>query len=111
MNHSSQLATQAQSTIRYSIVVNLILSIVKFAAGILGNSFALIADAAESWVDFASSFLVWLGLKTAALPPDKNHPYGHGKAEPLSAMFVAVLMFSVACFIVFRRVWSWPKKF
>ncbi|MFY8078195.1 MAG: cation diffusion facilitator family transporter [Flavobacteriales bacterium] len=104
MNHSSQLATQAQSTIRYSIVVNLILSIVKFAAGILGNSFALIADAAESWVDFASSFLVWLGLRTAALPPDKNHPYGHGKAEPLSAMFVAVLMFSVACFIVYEAI-------
>jgi cation diffusion facilitator family transporter len=104
MNHSSQLATQAQSTIRYSIVVNLILSVVKFAAGILGNSFALIADAAESWVDFASSFLVWLGLKTAALPPDKNHPYGHGKAEPLSAMFVAVFMFSVACFIVYEAI-------
>ncbi len=62
------------------------------------------ADAAESWVDFASSFLVWLGLKTAALPPDKNHPYGHGKAEPLSAMFVALLMFCVACFIVYEAI-------
>jgi len=104
MNHSSQLATEAQRTIRYSILVNFILSVVKFAAGIIGNSFALVADAAESWVDFASSFLVWLGLRTAALPPDKNHPYGHGKAEPLSAMFVSVLMFSVACFIVYEAI-------
>jgi cation diffusion facilitator family transporter len=78
------------------IVVNLILAATKGIAGIVGNSYALIADAVESSLDVFSSIVVWGGLKIAILPPDKNHPYGHGKAEPLAAMVVAIALMSAA---------------
>src|SRR3954463_9441234 len=69
----------------------------KITAGLLGNSYVLIADGIESALDIAGSVIIWGGLKFAARPPDKTHPYGHGKAEPLAAGIVAagVLLASV----------------
>lgn len=75
------------------LVVNLFLVGIKLAAGILGNSYALIADAIESLVDVAGSFVIWLGLKVSSKPPDEDHPYGHGKAESLAALGVSGLLF------------------
>lgn len=72
------------------IAVNFLLAAIKIASGILGNSYALIADGVESTLDIFSSFVTWAGLKFAARPPDKTHPYGHGKAEPVAA-FVGAL--------------------
>ena len=71
-----------------SIFGNALLAIAKFVTGIFGNSYALIADAIESTTDVFSSFLVLLGLKYSSRPPDENHPYGHGKAEPLMTFAV-----------------------
>ena len=70
-------------TIGFSIFGNILLAIVKIAAGILGNSYALVADGIESVSDVFSSILVLVGLRYAQKPADKNHPYGHGKIEPL----------------------------
>jgi len=67
---------------------NVVLAAIKFLAGIFGNSYALIADGIESVVDVFSSILVLFGLKYAARPADENHPYGHGKAEPLITFLV-----------------------
>jgi len=78
------------------VLVNMLLAAVKAIAGILGNSYALVADAIESAFDVASSFVVMGGLKIAAAPPDEDHPYGHGKAEPLAAMVVAVALCTAA---------------
>ncbi len=66
------------------LVTNTLLAGGKFAAGVLGNSHALIADAVESMADVISSVIVWRGLVVAAAPPDDDHPYGHGKAEPIA---------------------------
>ena len=52
----------------------------------LGHSYALIADAIESLTDVFSSLIVYFGLRVAMRPPDANHPYGHGKAEPMAAV-------------------------
>lgn len=82
------------------IIVNALLAIIKIAAGVLGNSYALIADGIESTTDIFSSIIVWSGLKIAEKPPDKNHPYGHGKAEALSAMTVSLLLLAAAALIV-----------
>src|SRR6185312_10962986 len=71
--------------ISLSIVGNTGLAIIKWLAGYFGNSYALIADAIESTSDIFSSVLVLFGLKYAAMPPDENHPYGHGKAESIIA--------------------------
>lgn len=72
------------------VAVNMALAVVKGAAGVLGNSSALIADAIESVSDSMTSVVVFIGLKYAMRPPDDNHPYGHGKAEPLAATIVSL---------------------
>ena len=95
---------RAQQVVQKGIVVNIVLSLIKFAGGFWGNSFALIADAIESWVDFASSFAVWIGLKTASIPPDKNHPYGHGKIEFISAAIEGVLICLAGVIILIEAV-------
>ncbi|MEK7757228.1 MAG: cation diffusion facilitator family transporter [Planctomycetota bacterium] len=76
-----------------AIAINAVLATVKLVAGLLGNSYALIADAIESFADIGSSTLVWGGLTISARPPDQNHPYGHGKAEALAALVVALMLF------------------
>lgn len=86
------------------IIVNALLAIIKITAGVLGNSYALIADGIESTTDIFSSIIVWSGLKIAAKPADKNHPYGHGKAEALSAMTVSLLLLIAAVIIVINSI-------
>jgi cation diffusion facilitator family transporter len=78
------------------IVLNAVLAVAKFTGGILGNTYALIADGAESTLDIFSSLLVWAGFRVASRPPDANHPYGHGKAEPLAGLAVAIFVFAMA---------------
>jgi cation diffusion facilitator family transporter len=80
--------------------VNAALMAAKFAAGVLGHSHALIADAVESCADILSSIIVWRALVVAAAPPDGEHPYGHGKAEPLAAASVAVMLLLAAAAII-----------
>ncbi|OIN60537.1 cation diffusion facilitator family transporter [Arsenicibacter rosenii] len=92
-----------QSTIT-GMVVNVGLMIIKGLAGWLGNSYALIADALESATDLVTSFFVWLGLRTAAQKPDDNHPYGHGKAEPLAALLVAIALWGAAALIALQSI-------
>lgn len=81
------------------IGLNLVLAIVKFAGGVFGGTYALIADGMESLLDVFSSALVWTGFRVAARPPDADHPYGHGKAEPLASMAVALFIFAAAVWI------------
>jgi cation diffusion facilitator family transporter len=78
------------------IALNLGLAVVKFAGGIFGHTYALIADGTESILDVFGSLLAWVGVQVAGLPPDENHPYGHGRAEPLAALVVAMLTFPSA---------------
>jgi len=72
------------------MIVNVILAAAKISAGLLGNSYVLIADGIESALDIAGSAVIWGGLKFASRPPDATHPYGHGKAEPMAAGIVAI---------------------
>lgn len=68
----------------FGIIMNITLATVKFLGGIFGNSYALIADAIESGTDIIGSGIVYLGVRYAQKPPDENHPYGHGKTEPMA---------------------------
>ncbi|TLS39275.1 cation diffusion facilitator family transporter [Pseudalkalibacillus caeni] len=77
------------------VVGNIFLALVKGIIGYIANSRALIADAAHSGSDVAGSFAVYIGLKAAKRPPDEDHPYGHGKAESIAAIIVAVLLLLV----------------
>jgi len=96
-NDSAQLVLRG-------IVLNAVLALVKLAAGIFGHTYALVADAAESMLDILSSTLVWAGFRVAARPPDANHPYGHGKAEPLAGLTVAFLVFAVSGWVASHAI-------
>ena len=91
---ASQAATQNWALV--GAAANLILTIAKIATGVLGSSYALIADGMESGLDVASSLVIWGGLKYAAKSPDMEHPYGHGKAEPISALIVSATLTTAA---------------
>jgi cation diffusion facilitator family transporter len=78
------------------VVVNIALAAVKITAGVLGHCYALIADGIESTLDIFGSLAIWFGLKVASEPPDETHPYGHGKAEPVAAVAVALLVIAAA---------------
>ena len=96
---NSQRAQRGQDSTLLGIGANIALVLGKGAAGILGHSYALVAEAIESATDVFSSGIVWLGLRTAAREPDENHPYGHGKAEPLAAIAVATGLICAAAYI------------
>ncbi|MGC2399799.1 MAG: cation diffusion facilitator family transporter [Acidobacteriaceae bacterium] len=86
------------------IVINLGLALVKCLAGLIGHSFALLADGIESFLDVISSTVVYLGLRLAIKPPDKDHPYGHGKADPIAAVVVGLAMIGAALGIAVESV-------
>jgi cation diffusion facilitator family transporter len=78
---------------------NLALAAFKCVAGFLSHSFALVADGVESFSDVVSSTVVFFGLKFAIKPPDEEHPYGHGKAEPIASIVVSLALIVAAVFI------------
>ncbi|RFC47298.1 MAG: Divalent metal cation (Fe/Co/Zn/Cd) transporter [Verrucomicrobia bacterium] len=96
---TQQRANDGARLVLRGIALNALLAVVKLAGGILGHTYALIADAAESMLDILSSLLVWAGFRVAAQPPDANHPYGHGKAEPLAGMAVSLIIFAMAAWL------------
>lgn len=93
-----------QRTVRVTLLgmfANLILAATKTIAGVLGHSHALVADGVESLADLLSSAIVWRGLVVAATPADEDHPYGHGKAEPIAAAMVSSMLVLAAAWIIF----------
>jgi cation diffusion facilitator family transporter len=99
--------TKEQSAIKatyFSLIGNACLALIKGLAGFFGNSYALIADAIESTTDIFSSFLVLFGLKYSNRPADENHPYGHGKAEPLITFIVVGFLITSATIIAYESI-------
>jgi cation diffusion facilitator family transporter len=91
-------------TTYFSIIGNASLALIKVFTGIFGNSYALIADAIESTSDIFSSLLVLFGLKYAKRPADENHPYGHGKIEPLITFIVVAFLVTSATIIAYESI-------
>lgn len=98
------LISQAKRTALFSIITNVLLATAKGFGGILGHSDALIADAIESCADIFSSFLVLFGLQYALKPADDDHPYGHGKAEPLVTFAVVGFLLISATIIAVESI-------
>ncbi len=88
------------------LAVNVALTVAKFLAGIFGHSQALIADAVESLADIFSSIIVWRALVVAETPPDEDHPYGHGKAEPIASGIVSIMLLVAAGWIAVNALAS-----
>jgi cation diffusion facilitator family transporter len=112
---SNVTASNLQAGARLALIgmiVNVAFAIIKITAGVFGSAYALIADGIESALDVAGSIVIWGGLRFAARPPDATHPYGHGKAEPLAAIFVAlgVLAAAVLLAVESTRTISLPHR-
>ncbi|HEU4496438.1 MAG TPA: cation diffusion facilitator family transporter [Flavobacterium sp.] len=88
----------------FSIIGNTALAAVKWLAGYFGNSYALIADAIESTSDIFASFLVLFGIRYSNRPADENHPYGHGRAEPLVTFLVVGFLIASAAIIGYESI-------
>ena len=93
---TSAATTRSIRWAQAGLLVNVLLVLVKLIAGIVGHANALVADAVESSADIFSSLIVWMGLSIAARPADEDHPYGHGKAEPLAAAVVSLMLLGAA---------------
>ncbi len=105
--HLAAAQARAQAGARLALrglALNAILAGLKFAGGIFGHTYALIADGAESLLDVFASLLVCIGLRVAARPPDEDHPFGHGRAEPLAAVGGAGLVFLTAGFVAWHAL-------
>lgn len=94
MNKTPTLNTpkDGENIALFGIAANISLATVKFLGGIFGNSYVLIADAIESTTDIIGSGIVYLGVRYAQRPVDANHPYGHGKTEPMAGLAVSILL-------------------
>lgn len=99
-NNTSHRSQKGLRTTLAGIIVSALLAIAKGVGGYFGNSYALIADAIESASDVLTSSMLWFGLRWSARPPDKNHPYGHGKAEALVALGISLALVGAAGIII-----------
>lgn len=96
--------TDSRPLMRLVIAIGVAMAVVKVVSGLLGESWALVADGIESCADLVGSVLVWGGLRWAAQPPDVGHPYGHGRAETLAGLAVALLLVAAAVGIAVQSV-------
>ncbi len=99
----SQEGTAIKATY-FSIAGNALLAVIKWLTGFFGNSYAMIADAIESTTDIFASVLVLMGIKYASKPADKDHPYGHGRAETLVTFIVVGFLIVSATVIAYESV-------
>jgi len=104
INPTTESADKGIRTTFIGIIASIILAAIKGLAGYFGNSYALIADAIESTSDVFTSIIVLTGLRIAKKPADHNHPYGHGKAEPIAGMLVAAALFFAAIIIIVQSI-------
>ncbi|MBP7496597.1 MAG: cation transporter [Bacteroidales bacterium] len=91
-------------TARLSILSNTILIILKLVAGIISGSVSIISEAIHSFIDLIAAIMAFYSVKISSNPPDKRHPYGHGKYENISGVIEALLIFFAAIWIIFEAV-------
>src|SRR5947208_3293386 len=103
--HASRKILQTAARVALiGLLINVVLAAVKIVAGVVGHAYVLIADGIESALDIGGSIVIWGGLTVAARPPDETHPYGHGKAEPIAAIAVALGVLAAATGLAIESV-------
>lgn len=95
---------EATRLVLAGLATNVALASIKLLAGVLGNSYALIADAIESLADIFGSAVIWGGMRLASRPVNPQHPYGYGKAEPLASLVVSAVVFLAGISIAVEAV-------
>ncbi|MFY9234277.1 MAG: cation diffusion facilitator family transporter [Fimbriimonadaceae bacterium] len=87
-----------------SLAFNLISMAAKIVAAVLSGSVSMLSEAINSAVDVASSSIAFVGVRAAAVPPDEEHPYGHGKIESLAGFGESILLFLTVIYIVAESI-------
>jgi cation diffusion facilitator family transporter len=100
----NQPGTRVIRSAQVGVLVNALLASIKLAAGLLGNTYALVADAVESTADILASLVVWGGIRVAIRDPDEEYPFGYGKAESVAAVIVSFMLLAAAVGIAFEAV-------
>lgn len=98
--------TRIKKVTLMGFLTNVLLSVIKLVFGFLGKSNSMIADGINSSLDIVNTVSVYIGLKVSHMPPDKNHPYGHYKAEILSTLLIAVMICSGSINIIWTNAWN-----
>ncbi len=98
---TKQRFSQASLVVWVGFAANLLLTLLKMLAGILGRSSAMVADAIHSLSDIVTDLVILGSLRVASKPRDKNHKYGHGKVETLAAAFVGIVLMGVGAGILY----------
>jgi cation diffusion facilitator family transporter len=88
----------------FGIGINALLALVKLITGVVGHSYALIADGIESTADIFSSLVVWSGLRISTRSADDHYPFGYGKAEALAGAVVSLMLLAAALAIAVESV-------
>jgi cation diffusion facilitator family transporter len=101
---AGQARARGRRSALLGLLVNAVLVAVKITAGVIGHSYALIADGVESTTDIFSSLIVWRGLVVAGRDPDARYHFGYGKAEGLAAAIVATMLLAAAAGIAIQAV-------
>jgi len=105
----SERASSANRVTWVGLVVNLLLTIFKLAAGVIGHSGAMIADAVHSLSDFATDIVVLISFRVVGKPADKSHDYGHGKYETLATAIIGGSLLIVGVRIFYGgavKIWN-----
>lgn len=104
MKRADERARRGKRLALRGLVVNAVLVVVKVTAGIVGHSYALVADGVESSLDIFSSLIVWRGIHVAARSPDERHHFGYGKAESVATAAVSLMLMGAAVGIAVEAV-------
>lgn len=102
--HTASQQRKKVSTAALSVGSNTLLIILKLLAGVLSGSVSIISEAIHSLLDLIAAIIAFFSVKISGLPPDKNHPYGHGKFENVSGVIEALLVFVAAGWIIYEAI-------
>lgn len=104
MQYKHDTLNKKVHTARLSIISNTSLIIIKLLAGVISGSVSIISEAIHSAMDLAASVMAFYSVKISSAPPDKKHPYGHGKFENISGVAEALLIFIASIWIIFESI-------
>ena len=93
-----------KKTARLSVIYNTILIIMKLAVGIITNSVSILSEAIHSSLDLVAAIIAFFSVRISGIPADKEHPFGHGKAENVSGVIEALLIFVASAWIIAEAV-------
>src|SRR5574342_306496 len=103
MSHQTA-QSEKRSAALTSVVAAVGLTSFKIVVGLLTNSLGILAEAAHSGLDLVAALMTFFAVRVADIPPDREHPFGHGKVENIAALFETLLLLATSGWIIYEAV-------